>query len=365
MNSFGHSYKITSFGESHGAGIGVIIDGFPGNQEFDLDFIQSALDRRRPGQSQLSTPRQEADKVEVLSGVEKGKTLGSPIALWVANKDQKPSDYAFSGFRPSHADFTTQIKYGIRSQSGGGRASARETIARVAAGALAESYLKKIWPEFTCVGFVSQVYTIVADWQSLGRLDRKKVDAHPSRCPDPMAARLIEELILNAGGDTYGGKIRCHIHGVPAGLGEPVFDKLEADLAKAVMSLPACKAFGIGSGYDCINLKGSEHNDDFYFDNEKQRVMTTTNNSGGIQGGISNGMPIEFEAVFKPTSSIKLSQNSVNEQNEAVELEVKGRHDPCVLPRAVPMVEAMGLICLMDHHLRSKPLPKTYSNLPT
>lgn len=353
-SSFGHLFRITTFGESHGGGVGVVVDGCPPQLELAVEEIQVELDRRRPGQSKLTTPRQEADRAEILSGTFEGRTLGTPIAILVRNTDARPSayDHMRDVYRPSHADYTYEAKYGIRNWQGGGRASARETIGRVAAGAIARKVLDR-------AGFgpihawVSSVKDIEASVDPTA-VTREQVEATPTRCPDPVAAAAMEERIDAArrDGDSLGGVVTCIATGVPPGLGEPVFDKLEADLARALLSLPACKGFEIGSGFAGTLLTGIEHNDPFYA--EAGRVRTRTNRSGGVQGGISNGEPIVLRAAFKPTATIRKGQDTVNDRLEPVELEAQGRHDPCVLPRAVPMVEAMVALVLCDHWLRQR-----------
>lgn len=351
-NTWGHSLRVTTFGESHGGGVGVVIDGLPAGVEISLEKVQEQLGRRRPGQSSLSSPRQEADELTCYSGIEDGYSLGSPIMLMVANLDKKPKDYQLAGFRPSHADFTTFAKYGRRAKSGGGRSSARETIGRVAAGAVAEQFLQKVMPGFQCVAFVEKVHRIAMN--DSGRAwTREDVDSNEVRCPEATSASAMSARILEAkaAGDTVGGVIRCQIRGVMAGLGEPVFDKLEAELAKAMMSLPASKGFEIGSGFAGTEMTGSEHNDAFVRVGGETR--TRSNHSGGIQGGISNGEMIDMRVAFKPVSTIFKDQDSVDESGQEVKLRVEsGRHDPCVLPRAVPMVEAMASLVIADMWLR-------------
>ncbi len=354
-SNFGKAFQISTFGESHGGGVGVIVDGCPPRLELDLAEIQRDLDRRRPGQSRLTTPRQEADQAEILSGVFEGRTLGTSIGIMVRNKDARPSayDHMKDLYRPSHADYTTEAKYGLRNWQGGGRASARETIGRVAAGAIARKLLA-----VTCgievVSWVSRVQEI--DSKVDGEtVTAEQVDANIIRCPDPEAAeRMIERVDeVRRAGDSVGGVVSCVARGVPPGLGEPVFDKLEADLAAALMSLPASKGFEIGSGFDGTLLRGSEHNDPFV-PGEDGRPHTTTNRSGGVQGGISNGETITLRVAFKPTATISVAQDTVDRDGKAVSLEAQGRHDPCVLPRAVPMVEAMVCLVLADHWLRQR-----------
>jgi chorismate synthase len=354
-SSFGTLFRISTFGESHGGGVGVIVDGCPPRLPIDIGLIQSELDRRRPGQSRITTPRQEEDRVEILSGVLDGLTLGTPIAMVVRNKDQRPQDYQDMAvaFRPSHADATYQAKYGIQARSGGGRASARETIGRVAAGAIAKQLLAKS-KGTEVLAWVQRIHTIEAQIDPLV-VCLEDVERTMVRCPDGAAADKMVERIEAIGreGDSCGGVITCVVRRPPTGLGMPVFDKLEADLAKAVMSLPATKGFEIGSGFGGTLLKGSEHNDAF-LPSEGGQLRTATNNSGGIQGGISNGENILIRVAFKPTATIRKPQQTINAQGEATLLEAKGRHDPCVLPRAVPMVEAMVALVLADHLLRQQ-----------
>jgi chorismate synthase len=355
-SSFGQLFRITTWGESHGGGVGVVIDGCPPRLELSEEDIQRELDRRRPGQSEIVTPRDEADRCHILSGVFEGRTLGTPISILVKNKDAQPEAYSEmkETFRPSHADFTYEAKYGIRNWQGGGRASARETVGRVAAGAVAKKLLGKLsHARFEIVAYVTQIHEVSA------RVDRASVRAedverNAVRCPDEAAAELMTALIqsVRAEGDSVGGVIECVIRGLGAGLGEPVFDKLEADLAKAMLSLPASKGFEIGSGFAATRMKGSEHNDPFEVREEK--VRTTTNNSGGVQGGISNGEDIFFRVAFKPTSTIARDQKTVTASGEETTLAARGRHDPCVLPRAVPIVEAMAALVLCDHALRQR-----------
>ena len=354
-SSFGTLFRISTFGESHGGGVGVILEGCPPRLEISRDAIQAELDRRKPGQSRITTPRKEADQVEILSGVMDGMTLGTPIAMVVRNKDQRPQDYKEMevAFRPSHADATYQAKYGIQARSGGGRASARETIGRVAAGAVARQMLLKAHGT-EVVAWVKRIHDLEAS-VDIHSVSRDDVEANIVRCPDPaMADRMIERIeAIGREGDSCGGLIECVVHRPPVGLGMPVFDKLEADLAKAVMSLPATKGFEIGSGFAGTQLKGSEHNDAF-LPSDDGRLRTATNNSGGIQGGISNGEPIVIRVAFKPTATIRKEQQTINDKGEATTLAAKGRHDPCVLPRAVPMVEAMVNLVLADHLLRQQ-----------
>jgi chorismate synthase len=354
-SSFGTLFRISTFGESHGGGVGVIVDGCPPRLPIDIASIQTELDRRRPGQSRITTPRQEEDRVEILSGLLDGLTLGTPIAMLVRNKDQRPQDYQDMAvaFRPSHADATYQAKYGIQARSGGGRASARETIGRVAAGAIAKQLLAQA-NGTEVLAWVQRIHTIEAQINPQD-VCLEDVERTIVRCPDSAAAEQMVERIEAIGreGDSCGGVITCVVRRPPTGMGMPVFDKLEADLAKAVMSLPATKGFEIGSGFGGTLLKGSEHNDAF-LPSEGGQLRTATNNSGGIQGGISNGEDILIRVAFKPTATIRKSQQTINAQGEATLLEAKGRHDPCVLPRAVPMVEAMVALVLADHLLRQQ-----------
>ena len=354
-NSFGQLFRITTFGESHGGGIGVVIDGCPPMIDISDADIQRELDRRRPGQSKITTQRQEDDRCEILSGVFEGRTLGTPIAILVRNQDARPEAYTETKktFRPSHADFTYEAKYGIRNWQGGGRASARETIGRVAAGGVARKVLEKLYPEVVIVAYVTQVHEIAVSLDR-AKVRRKDVEANIVRCPDPTAAKKMIERIeqVRSEGDSLGGVIECVVRGCPAGLGDPVFDKLEAELAKAMLSLPATKGFEIGSGFSSTTMRGSQHNDSFKM--EGKRVRTSTNRSGGVQGGISNGEDIYFRVAFKPTATIAREQQTVTTAGQATKLSARGRHDPCVLPRAVPMVEAMTALVLCDHALRQR-----------
>lgn len=348
-SSFGTLFKLTTFGESHGTAIGGIIDGVPANFPLDIPAIQLELDRRKPGQSSLVTQRKESDTVQFLSGIFEGKTLGSPIGFIILNENQKEADYAHlkDTFRPSHADFTFEKKYGIRDYRGGGRSSARETASRVVAGALAKQVLNSVGIKFST--FVDQVGDIRFHSDEFFAL--KEIESNLVRCPDKNVAEKMENLIreVRKDGDTIGGVISCIIQGVPAGLGEPVFDKLSAELGKAMLSINAVKAFEIGSGMESIAMRGSQHNDLFNEDG-----TTQTNYSGGIQGGISNGMPIHFRVAFKPVATIMQTQESINTQGDKIELEGKGRHDACVVPRAVPIVEAMAALVILDFYLRNK-----------
>ena len=354
-NIFGHLFRVTTFGESHGGGVGVVIDGCPPNIDISDAEIQRDLDRRRPGQSKITTQRKEEDRCEILSGIFAGKTLGTSIAVLVRNKDARPEDYAQikRAFRPSHADFTYEAKYGIRNWQGGGRASARETIGRVAAGAVAKKILSILYSEFEIVAYVAQIHEVIAK-VNRSVVKMKDVDRNVVCCPDSTAAKRMKALIeqIRAEGDSVGGVIECVVRGVPPGLGEPVFDKLEADLAKAMLSLPATKGFEIGSGFAAARMRGSEHNDPFEMRGGK--IRTATNNSGGVQGGISNGEEIYFRVGFKPTATIAREQKTVTASHKETRLGARGRHDPCVLPRAVPIVEAMAAIVLCDHALRQR-----------
>jgi chorismate synthase len=351
----GTIFRIATFGESHGGGVGVVVDGCPPRLPLALEDIQRDLDRRRPGQSRLTTPRQEADRVEILSGVFEGRTLGSPIALLVRNEDARPSAYAEMKdlYRPSHADYTTEAKYGIRNWQGGGRASARETIGRVAAGAIARKLLASV-ANVEVLAWVASVHTLEAKVDA-ERVTLAQVEANPVRCPDPEAAARMEDAIDAARrrGDSLGGVVACSARNVPPGLGEPVFHKLEADLAQALLSLPASKGFEIGSGFAGTHMTGSEHNDPFV-PGPGGRPHTASNRSGGIQGGISNGERIDLRVAFKPTATIRIAQDTVDREGHAARLAAGGRHDPCVLPRAVPMVEAMVCLVLADHWLRQR-----------
>jgi chorismate synthase len=354
-STFGHLFRVTTFGESHGGAVGVVIDGCPPRLALTVEEIQRDLDRRRPGQSAITTPRDEPDRAEILSGLFEGQTLGSPIAIIVRNTDARPAAYADfkDTFRPSHADYTYEAKYGIRNWQGGGRASARETIGRVAAGAVARKLLA-VAAHAEVLAYVRRVHTIEASIDS-DRVTPTDVESNILRCPDATAAATMIARIDEArrAGDSLGGIVECVCRNVPPGLGEPVFDKLEADLARAVMSLPASKGFEIGSGFAGTLLTGIEHNDPFTTD-ASGRVRTVSNRSGGVQGGISNGENIIFRVAFKPTATISQAQQTIDREGHAVTLEAHGRHDPCVLPRAVPMVEAMACLVLADHYLRQR-----------
>jgi chorismate synthase len=351
-NSFGQLFRISTWGESHGGGIGVVVDGCPPNLPLSEADIQPELDRRRPGQSDIVTPRKEADAVTIVSGVFEGRTLGTPIAMLVANTDARPGAYSEmrEKFRPSHADYTYQAKFGIRNPEGGGRSSARETIGRVAAGAIARKILK-LGGGVEIAAFVTRIHDIEApeqvEFPSLA-----EIETSPTRCPDPeTAARMVERIkLVRSEGDSVGGVIECRIRGVPPGLGVPVFDRLEADLAKAMLSLPATKGFEIGSGFAGSLMKGSEHNDHFVA--REGRVRTSTNRSGGVQGGISNGEEVRFRVAFKPTATILQPQPTVDIHGEETDLMGRGRHDACVVPRAAPIVEAMAALVLIDHWMR-------------
>lgn len=350
-NSFGSSFRITTFGESHGGGVGVVVDGCPPRIPITAEEIQVELDRRRPGQSSVSTPRQEADQVHLLSGVFEGLTLGTPIALVVYNKDARPQDYQEmrEKFRPSHADYTYTAKYGVRNHQGGGRSSARETIGRVAAGAIARKILALEWG-VEIVAWVKQVHHLVAEVDPAA-VRRTDVESNIVRCPDAATAQQMIAHIeaMRDAGDSVGGIIEAVARNVPVGLGDPVFDKLEASLARAMMSLPATKGFEIGSGFASVQMTGREHNDAFYMDGD--RVRTRSNRSGGVQGGIANGEDVVIRVAFKPTATVKVAQETVDASHRDTVLAAKGRHDPCVLPRAVPIVEAMMALVLVDHAL--------------
>ena len=352
-NTFGNIFTLTSFGESHGKAIGGIIDGFPAGIRIDEDFVQHELARRRPGQSALTTGRKEADTVEFLSGIYEGVSTGCPIGFVVWNTNQHSSDYdnMKDVFRPSHADFTYTQKYGIRDHRGGGRSSARETISRVVGGALAKLALKEIGVQITA--FTSQVGTLALD-KSYAQYDLRHIEDNPVRCPDPVLARQMEELILRVKGegDTVGGTVSCIIQGCPVGLGEPAFGKLHAALGNAMLSINAAKGFEYGQGFESMELRGSQQNDVFY--NENGHIALRTNRSGGIQGGISNGEDIYFRVAFKPVATILMEQPTVDKEGNETILKARGRHDPCVLPRAVPIVEAMAAMTILDYYLLNK-----------
>jgi chorismate synthase len=356
-NSFGQIFRITTFGESHGEAIGVIIDGCPAQLTIDLDYIQGELDKRKPGQSKITTQRKESDTVKILSGVFEGKTTGTPIAMLIPNEDQRSKDYSHNVdvFRPSHADYTYQVKYGIRDHRGGGRSSARETAARVAAGALAKLLLKsqgiEIAAHVSSVGIINAPNVSIENIQEF--IDEREKNI--VRCADPATAEEMIAFIdsVRKDGDTVGGKVSCYIKNCPVGLGDPVFDKLHADLGKAMLSINAVHGFEYGSGFAGSEMRGSEHND-IFVKSHLGTVSTITNFSGGIQGGISNGMPIEFKVAFKPVATIMKNQATIDSEGNAAEISGKGRHDPCVVPRAVPIVEAMAALVLADHWLRNR-----------
>ncbi len=351
-NTFGNLFKLTSFGESHGSMIGGIIEGCPAGLEIDKDIIQKDLDRRKPGQSKVTSSRKEDDKVQLLSGIFEGKSTGTPIGFLIPNINSKSKDYSNikDVFRPSHADYTYEEKYGSRDYRGGGRSSARETACRVVAGSIAKQLLNNYGIKISA--YVSSIGNIFVDEKNVDL--NKDYDSNIVRCPDPDASNKMINLItdLKSKGNTVGGQIKCIISGVEAGLGEPVFDKLHADLGKAMLSINAVKGFEYGSGFNGSKMTGSEHNDEFIVENGN--VSTKTNNSGGIQGGISNGEEIYFKVAFKPVATIMSKQNSIDKEKNNVELSVKGRHDPCVVPRAVPIVESMAAIVLADHLLRNR-----------
>lgn len=348
---FGHLFRISTWGESHGGAVGVVIDGCPPKLPVDIKAIQNDLDRRRPGQSRITTGRREGDEVEILSGVYEGQTLGTPISMMVRNKDHRSKDYDEMKvtYRPSHADYTYDAKFGVRDYRGGGRTSARETVGRVAAGSVAKTLIRER-AGVEVIAYVKQVHHLVAEINP-SKVRASQVEKNAVRCPD---AKMAEEMFdyidsIRKEGDSVGGIIECVIRNVPPGLGDPVFDRLEADLAKAMLSLPATKGFEIGSGFDSITMKGSEHNDEFY--TRKGRVRTKTNYSGGVQGGITNGEDIFFRVAFKPVATILQPQKTITNEGKRTTLKARGRHDPCVLPRAVPIVEAMSAIVLADHYL--------------
>ncbi len=353
FNSYGNILRLTSFGESHGKGIGGVIDGFPAGITIDMDFVQRELARRRPGQSRITTSRQETDKVEFLSGIFDGKSTGCPIGFIVWNENQRYSDYSEmqSVYRPSHADYTYKLKYGIRDYRGGGRSSARETIARVVGGALAKLALRQLGISITA--YTSQVGGIKLE-KDYKEYDFDLIETNPVRCPDPEKAKEMEELIFQVKeeGDTIGGVVTCVVQGCPIGLGQPVFGKLQAALASGMLSINAAKAFEYGEGFKGLKMKGSEQNDVFY--NSGGRITTRTNHSGGIQGGISNGQDIYFRVAFKPVATVLMEQHTVNADGIDTTLKARGRHDPCVLPRAVPIVEAMAAMTILDFYLIDK-----------
>ncbi len=352
-STFGQVFKVTTFGESHGAVIGAVIDGCPAGLEIDLEFIQAQLDKRKPGQSRLTTQRKESDQAKILSGVFEGKTTGAPLAMIIENEDNRSKDYDHLAevFRPSHADFTSQMKFGHRDHRGGGRTSARETAARVFAGAVAQLFLKKSGIQIA--GYVSQVGNIICP-KSYEQLNLDQTFSNDVHCPDTETAEKMTKLIdeVRKNGDTVGGVVTGVVRGCPVGLGEPVFDRLHADLGKAMLSINAAKGFEIGSGFGGVTMRGSEHNDAFVTENGQTK--TTTNNSGGVQGGISNGMDIYFRVAFKPVATIMKDQQSIDKAGNAATVAGKGRHDPCVLPRAVAIVEAMTALTIADHLLRQR-----------
>jgi chorismate synthase len=353
---FGQLFRISTWGESHGGGVGVVIDGCPPRVPLSLETIQAELDRRRPGQSDIVTPRKEADTARILSGVYEGHTTGTPILIAVDNQDQRSSAYTemLEKYRPSHADYTYDAKFGIRDHRGGGRTSARETIGRVAGGVVAREALRQHFPHLEVLSYVTAIYNLKAGAIDPTAVTLAEIEANPVRCPDPAAAQEMIILIkaMRSEGNSVGGVVECVVRGCPPGLGEPVFDRLEADLAKAMMSLPATKGFEIGSGFGGTLLTGKEHNDPFEM--REGRVRTTANRSGGVQGGISNGENILFRVAFKPTATILQPQKTVDIHGADTELQARGRHDPCVLPRAVPMVDAMTWLVLADHFLRQR-----------
>jgi len=351
-NTYGQLFRITTFGESHGSALGVVIDGCPSNLSIDLDFIQAELNKRKPGQSVITTSRNEDESFEILSGIFEGKTTGAPICMMVRNKDQRSQDYSHlkDVFRPSHADYTYQTKYGIRDYRGGGRSSARETVARVLAGAVAKLFLTE--KGISIQAYVSQVGPIKL-LPLPETIDTSYIEKSMVRCPNEKVSNQMIDLITETGkkGDSVGGAITCIINNVTAGLGEPVFDKLHAELGKAMLSINACKGFEIGSGFDAAQSFGSEHNDEFFI--TETGTHTRTNNSGGVQGGISNGEPIYFRCAFKPVATIRSEQQTVSTQGDEITFAATGRHDPCVVPRAVPIVEAMAALVLADFVLRN------------
>lgn len=353
-NTFGSLFRITTWGESHGPALGVIIDGCPSGLKISEKEIQKELVRRKPGQSLITSDRHEEDRVEILSGVFEGLTTGTPISLIIRNQDQKSRDYGklVNTYRPSHADFTYDAKYGLRDYRGGGRSSARETVGRVAAGAIVKKILK-LGPKTEILAYVKQVHEIIAKVNP-DKVTADLIEKNPIRCPDSAAAYKMIKLIekTKAEGDSVGGIIECVIRNVPAGLGSPVFDKMEARLAAAMLSIPAARGFEIGNGFAAATMKGSKHNDPILMKGEK--VVTATNHAGGVVGGITNGMDIVFRVVFKPTATIFKKQKTVTKEGKATELQMSGRHDPCVLPRAVPIVEAMAALVLADEYLIQK-----------
>lgn len=354
-STFGSIFKISTWGESHGVGVGVVIDGCPARVRLSEEDIQAQLNRRRPGQSDIVTPRNEEDRVEILSGVVDGQSTGTPIALSVRNKDHRSAAYdeMQHTYRPSHADYCYDAKYGIRAWAGGGRASARETIGRVAAGAVAKAVVQALYPELEVLAWVQQVHGIVCPVESQN-VQAATVEGNIVRTADAeTASRMAAAIrVARTRGDSLGGIVACTVRNCPVGLGDPVFDKLEATLAHAMMSIPACKGFEVGSGFSAPEYTGMQHNDPYYMEGE--RVRTRTNNSGGIQGGISNGEDINMRLAFKPTATLMVEQDTVTDAHQEAKLKGKGRHDPCVLPRAVPVVEAMAWIVLADHILKQR-----------
>ncbi len=352
-NTFGQLFRVTTFGESHGGGVGCVVDGCPPGISLTQEHIQKELDRRKPGQSNITTPRKEQDTIHILSGLYKGKTTGTPILLLANNMDMRPKDYDHLAnvYRPGHADYTYEKKYGIRDVRGSGRASARETLGRVAAGAIAKKYLFEE-AGIEILSYVEQVGSHKTDF-NFNQVTHEQIDANIVRCPDPIKAREMIQCIeqIRDEGDSIGGIIRGVIKNVPAGLGEPVFDKIPADLSKAMLSINATKGFEFGSGFAGVKLRGSEHNDPFYVD-QSGTIQTKSNHAGGTLGGITTGQPIYFRVAFKPVSTIRREQQTINKQNQAITLAAVGRHDPCVLPRAVPIVDAMSALVIMDHLLR-------------
>jgi chorismate synthase len=352
---WGQLFRVSTWGESHGGGVGVVVDGCPPKIPVTQEEIQVQLDRRRPGQSEIVTPRKEEDQCEILSGVFEGQTLGSPVSIMVRNKDARPSSYEEMKvkYRPSHADYTYDAKYGIRNWQGGGRASARETIGRVAGAVLARKVIQSSAPEYETVAWVKTIQNLVANVDP-ATVTAETIESNIVRTGDPDSVEPMVNLVkaMRAEGNSVGGVVECVVRGCPVGLGAPVFDKLEAELAKAMLSLPATKGFEIGSGFAGTKMTGREHNDPYYMDGD--RVRTSKNDSGGIQGGISNGESIIFRVAFKPTATIMIPQQTVSSSGEDTELTGRGRHDPCVLPRAVPMVEAMVHLVICDHLLRQR-----------
>ncbi|MXV52098.1 chorismate synthase [Pedobacter sp. HMF7647] len=364
-NSFGQLFRITTFGESHGAAIGVVIDGCPPNIEIDQDFIQGELDKRKPGQSRITTQRKESDEFQILSGIFENKTTGTPLAIIIPNSDQRSKDYDHNKdiFRPSHADFTYEAKYGIRDHRGGGRSSARETAARVAAGAIAKLFLQKsgveIFAHVSGVGIIEAPEPSSADLKQLETIRESNL----VRCADENKAAEMVEYIdgIRKAGDTVGGRISCVIKNCPAGLGEPVFDKLHAELGKAMLSINAVHGFEYGSGFKGSEMRGSQHNDIPVATNDPTKMETVTNFSGGVQGGISNGMDITFKVAFKPVATIMHNQPTIDKEGNSAEIKGKGRHDPCVVPRAVAIIEAMAALVIADHLLRNQSVKQNFS----